>query len=336
MGGRVKKRLVWLSFISLILWCVGQRMTLRAHAEEGIGFSYYNKTPKNQVSEGSYFDLLVKPKGQQTLVTEIRNESTETITITISISDSKTTGTGVIEYGPSQLINTKNLVYKLSDILTGPSEVKLKKGEVKEVKFNLNVPEKSFEGVILGGIQLEKTTKKSENEGADTIRNKYAYAFSVSLRENDQKLPYRLNSERVTYLTNEELGQVAVSVSNDSQEIVKEMTLSTVITAEESDEVIAESLTDKMKMAPMSVMDYLIEFPNAEPGRYLVKTKAVAGDQEWNWETKFDLTKEEIEAPKVVKKTPKKVNYLGIMTLIVTIIVGLVFAVSLIQSYRKK
>ncbi|MGO3711025.1 WxL protein peptidoglycan domain-containing protein [Vagococcus salmoninarum] len=331
------KKIKLIMLFSIISCCSVLSLTTKVQAEEGIGFSYYNQIPKNQLTEGSYFDLLVKPKDKQTLITEVRNESSESITVKVSINDSKTTGTGIIDYGPSNLENTKGLELKLNDILTGPTEVILKKGEVKELEFQLVLPEKSFEGVILGGIQLEKVTKNQVSKDAVSVQNKYAYAFSVSLRENKKKLDYNLNAVSSSYEQTARGNQVKIKVTNDTQEIVKKLQLSTIITASDAKEVLLEKASDNMKMAPMSVMDYAIEFPKAEPGKYVAKTIAKAGKQEWSWENEFEvLEQDQVLGSQVLEDDePGKNSLSWVVAIILTLIIGTGILFVAIKLYKK-
>ncbi|MGY3747041.1 WxL protein peptidoglycan domain-containing protein [Vagococcus salmoninarum] len=331
------KKIKLIMLFSVISCCSVLSLTTKVQAEEGIGFSYYNQIPKNQLTEGSYFDLLVKPKDKQTLITEVRNESSESITVKVSINDSKTTGTGVIDYGPSNLKNTKGLAIKLNDILTGPTEVTLKKGEVKELEFQLVVPEKSFEGVILGGIQLEKVTKNIVSKEAVSVQNKYAYAFSVSLREDKKKLAYDLNSVKSDYQVTSRGSQVTLEITNDTQEIVKDLKLSTIITALDAKEVLVEKVSDKIKMAPMSVMDYTVEFPKEAPGKYITRTTAQAGKQEWRWENEFEVLEQDQALGNQVLEDdePGKNSLFWVVAIILTLISGTGVLFVAIRLYKK-
>lgn len=334
-----KKKKSWVILVAVsivILWTiVSPKMIVLA--EEGIGFSYHNKIPKNQITKGSYFDLLVKPKDQQVLVTEIRNESRETIEIKISINDSKTNQNGQIEYGPSTLKNTKTLPYKLNDILTGPSEVTLKKGEVKEVEFVLKVPEKAFEGVLLGGIQLEKMTKDEPSDKEISVKNKYAYNFSISIRENKKILPYEIETQGTSFLNVNDQKWINLAISNNSQEIVKEMKVETIITEENSNEVLLENVAENLKMAPMSIMEYLIPFPEGAPGKYIEKTKVTTGKDVISWENTFTISEKlnQLGNEKLIERNQNGFNILWVIGILATLLIGTLILFIVIKLYKK-
>lgn len=319
-----KKKLIRCLLSLTVIWLVVNAFSKIVEAEEGIGFSYVNVIPKNQMSEGSYFDLLVKPKASQTLVTEIKNESLETIKIKLSINDSTTTQTGTIEYGPSSLKNRKGEYPKLTEMLTGPTEITLKKGEVQTVELKLTVPDEVFEGVILGGVQLERIMAKTESEKAVSVKNKYAYAFSVSIRESDKLLAPKLENLGGSYSSVDGKEQVKIELENQSQEIVKNMKMTTIISKKDSNKVLLEDVLEDMKMAPQSIMDYRIDFPNVEAGSYVAKTNILVGKKVFSWENFFEVSEgeERSSSRKLDVTKDEQVNYLGIVAIIATIIIG--------------
>ncbi|MGO2099734.1 WxL protein peptidoglycan domain-containing protein [Vagococcus salmoninarum] len=303
--------------------------------ETGIGFSYHNLIPKNQRTDGSYFDLLVKPKSEQELITEIRNESNKEIKIKISINDAKTNESGVIEYGPTSLKNVIDNPVKLSEILIGPSEVNLKKDEVKQIKFKLRMPEKEFNGVILGGIQLEKIQKAYSSKESLSIKNKYAYVFSVSLRENSKLEQYQISSGVSTYSENSKT--VKVTVNNDSQEIIKNMKIATILTKKDSKQVLAESSSSNMKMAPKSTLEYPVSFENIEAGDYQTKTIVEANKKKWvlveDFEVKEDYANDQEQLNPIEER---KNNIPLLVVLLISIILGTLILYIALKMYYKK
>lgn len=289
-----KKNIVRMTLIISLLWIgVSCPQKVLGEENEGVGFSYYNHAPKNQIAEGGYFDLLVEPGTEQTLITEISNESAEEMTVKININDATTAETGIIEYGPSSLKGHSEREHSLSDILNGPEEVTLKKGETKRVAFKLTVPTKPFKGVLLGGIQLEKKMAKHEGKNALSIQNKYAYVFSVSLREEKAKSKIDLSSTESLFVLTNDGGQVNVMITNNSPEIISEMNLAAAVTRKGKKAVLVETALENVKMAPMSVMAYPIDLDQLEPGKYLTETTAKIGKKEWRWIEEFEIKKTE-------------------------------------------
>lgn len=305
---------------------------------DGLGFTYYNQLPDNQISEGNYFDLLVKPGHKQTLVTEFRNEKKEEMTIQIRINDAKTAENGVIEYGMSSLESTTGNRYKLTDYLTGPDKVSLKAGEIKQVAFELTMPDTSFKGVILGGIQLAAITEGKESKSRVSIRNEFSYAFSISLRQTEALVPYQISFGEAHF--NSEDKRVRLKMNNDSQEIIKNMTVSTIITAVDSDKVLIEAVTKNKKMAPMSVMTYPVSFPKAKLGRYKMVTKVSVEAEEWETEQEFDvLATEEYEKNReeidISDSSNKKLRLGVFIVLGVTLLVGTVILFSVLRLSKQ-
>lgn len=322
-----KKRLCLFSLlVTLFVSYSTTGLAKTVESAKGIGFSYRNMVPDNQIGEGNYFDLLVKPGQKQTLVTEIRNDSQESITIKVSVADAKTTETGLIEFGPSDLKNTKGLKVKLTELLEGPKEIKLKKGESKQLKMVLTIPKKSFEGMILGGIELQKVTKDKPSQNKVKISNQYVYVYSISLRESKDGGTGKpaMSENDSSFVIAGGQGKAKASFNNDTPTIVRGMTVESYVTSKESAEVLAENKLTDMKMAPYSQLDFAIPLINPQAGSYLTHTKVTLGNQEWKWDKPFEITQKET-AEKATYAHPEKkakISFAVVIMIVVAVIIG--------------
>lgn len=298
------------TFLGVSLLVISQSLvSLAVERETGsIGFTYHNEIPENQISAGNFFDLLVKAGEKQRLVTRIQNHEKHDMMIKISINDSKTTPTGLIEYGESRLQNTPTLKYSLVDYLTGPKEVLVKAQTSQVVTFDLTMPTEAFDGLLLGGIQLQEvTTEKVEGSGF-SVENEYAYVFSVSLRQNHKEVDLTLNSWPTTYQSDNNQGFVTLAITNDSRLIGKELSLRATLYEAGTEEPLAESQLRDFKLAPMSLFNYSMPTNKLVPGEYLTKTTIKNADQEWSWEEGFTVRPEATEGavPPLVKGKKSK------------------------------
>lgn len=273
-----------------------------------INFSYQNRIPKNQNVKGNYFDLLVKPETIQTLVTEVSNLSQKDIVVKVMINDAKTTAQGLIEYGPNKLKSVGESELTLTNILKGPSEIELKKGETKEIEFQLKMPKKEFKGVILGGIQLQEVKKEIARQEETKLENEYAYIFSVSVRETKEKADLQFSHERSYYENDLHDGKVKVMINNDSQEIAKEIKLESQVTSIETGEIVAELKRNEIKIAPMSIMAVELPYPNAKIGKYKVVNVMTINDRKLEFESEFEIKDKNLKGKgnKVVAVTKTK------------------------------
>lgn len=131
-----------------------------ASADQGVGFEITPVQSSSQVDKRlSYFDLKLKPRQTQTVAVKIHNTASAPITINIGIAKATTNINGVVEYKHTNN-RSANLSYDISKLVTTDEpQVKLAKGQVKTVKFQIKMPAKSYQGILAGGITfLKKAT----------------------------------------------------------------------------------------------------------------------------------------------------------------------------------
>ena len=291
----------WFAILLIGLCLLHQPTIVNATQKEntGLRFTYENILPKNQIGDNTYFELKVKPGDEQELKTKIINHVDEELTVKININDATTSSTGVINYGPSKESLLKEESVSIKEILEGPDKIKLKPFETKEITFKLKVPNKNFEGIVLGGIQLKEMKedkKETSEEKFSLLENEYAYLYSISLIENNKKPEFNFTSGGVDY-TDE--GAV-IKMNNLAPVIVSNMAVDTLLMGSDNDEILDEFNVKNYRMAPNSVLKLpLLGTDHLEPGTYRTKTKVKIKDKEWSFDDEFVVEKkmnqEEVE-----------------------------------------
>lgn len=110
--------LVIISVIISVVLLNPQRMMAASDADiaSSAGFTYVITYPENQITADSgYFDLMMEPSQQQTLLVTITNPGEEEITVNLALNGAKTNRTGVIEYANSELENDSS--YRLVSLI---------------------------------------------------------------------------------------------------------------------------------------------------------------------------------------------------------------------------
>ncbi|MGO3732932.1 MAG: WxL protein peptidoglycan domain-containing protein [Vagococcus sp.] len=308
-------------------------------AEEGtLNFTYENELPKNQIGDKTYFELKVKPKDTQTLVTKVTNKSKKKRTIIITVSNATTSPTGDINYGPNKkkLVGKKPL--RLTDMIEYPNQVILKPGEMKKVRLKLTVPKEPFDGIVLGGVHLKEESKKKERsieEGA-SLENEYSYVYSISLKETDKKIEPVLTSTGSVYNQ-----KVYTAINNPQPIILSDIQIDSQLMTEDSDKVLKDSTLTGYRMAPNSSLDIPFEgTEDLDVGMYRTKTIVTIKEQKWTFDNKFEVTKENKESYKkeLFEETPKekRLNWF-VMLLVVLLFVGTTIAIFLgLIVFKKK
>ncbi|MEG0256528.1 DUF916 domain-containing protein [Vagococcus sp.] len=335
---RIKPSLV---FLMILVTCVMLTKN-KANAEEQdpLGFTYENVHPKNQISDRDYFELKVNPGDKQTLVTKVTNNSDKTKTIQVTVSDATTSSTGVINYGASKekLIGEEPLA--ISEMIEAPTQIKVKPGETEEIKFKLTVPRAKFDGLVLGGIRLKEITKESTEPIKDgaSLQNEYSYIYSISIKENDKKIEPEITSSGAKYSQ-----KAYVSINNVRPMIASKVKAETLLMGEDSDKVLKEFKVSDYRIAPNSTLALPLEgTDDLELGKYRTKTTVFIDDKKWDFENKFEVTKENKEKKQDVlfEETPKEktINWLVIILIVVSFIAttaGIFFIISKSQKKKK-
>lgn len=285
-----KRKKILVFFITLVTFLSMQVSVVKAESEDILGFTYENTLPKNQIGKATYFELKVKPGDKQTLVTTIANQTANKKIIQINISNATTSSAGNINYGPSKekLLGKETL--KITEMLEAPSRVTLKPHETKKVKFELTVPKKEFDGIVLGGIQLKEVNEnKSEEvkEGA-SLKNEYSYIYSISLRETEKDIAPKITSSGAQYN-----GMAYVILNNVQSIITSKVAINTVLMKDDSDKILDEFKVNDYRLAPNSVLTLPLHgTEKLEIGKYRTQTTVEVEDKTWNFEGEFEVTKE--------------------------------------------
>ena len=294
--------------ITLLIFSLGWATKTPVYAEESsgnqedvagaAGFTYSVNFPENQVKEDiGYFHLKMQPSAKQVLVIDVSNPGKEKIIIDVGLNGAKTNQNGVIEYGVSDLKNDSSLKYDFKDIVTGPDRVELAGGESKKIEITIKMPERNYDGVIAGGIQLMKEDQGEEetsNKGSKII-NQYAYVIGVLFQESDKTLTPDLQMNKITVNQSNYRNAVFVNFSNVIAAYLNDMTVEVQVTKKGSETVLYERKQTGMRMAPNSFIDFPVSM-NGErmvPGDYNADILVTSGDKKWAWNQAFKITDED-------------------------------------------
>ncbi|ALS02830.1 hypothetical protein ATZ33_16035 [Enterococcus silesiacus] len=295
-----KKHLLFL----VATFIVTMLMPIKTYAEansggNATGFTYETIKPDNQKSQDTgYFDLKMTPGQKQTVKIKLKNLASEEVEISVRLNGAKTNANGVIEYGPTTIKKDNSLKYDFESIVKAPETVKLPANGEKDVDIELTMPEASFDGVISGGIQLQKIEKEEASKPKKTgVINKYAYVIGMLLSETDNEVQPNLELNKVYAELNNFRNTFFVNFSNVQPAYLENMTTQVQIMKDSSDEVLYETKRSGMRMAPNSLIDFPVsmEGDRMVPGDYRAKILVTSGDKKWEWNEKFKVTDEEAD-----------------------------------------
>ncbi|WP_218775510.1 DUF916 and DUF3324 domain-containing protein [Oceanobacillus senegalensis] len=297
-----------------------------------VGYSVRAIIPENQLDKNqTYFDLRMKPGQEQEIHVEVYNRSKEEAQFMIHITNAKTNRNGIIDYtNTTQTEWDETLIYPMTEIASiDEQRFRIPAGESNVIPITLQMPEEAFDGMILGGIYLEKVTNEETAEKqAVQIKNKYSYVIGLKLTETDVEVEPELHVKKVEPgLVNYRTAIIA-TIQNSKPVIVDNLMLeATVLDA--SGKEVNQTKVEDYRMAPNSTMDFTIDwnYQDFDPGTYTLKLHAKTGEHSWNWEEAFEIEKDEIQDinKKAIKETEIDQDDSNVTTYIIIGLIGVIF-----------
>ncbi|WP_225550080.1 DUF916 and DUF3324 domain-containing protein [Enterococcus sp. S22(2020)] len=288
------------------------------------GFTYQVLFPENQNSDSGFFDLRMTPGQKQTVEIVLKNPSDKEIKVNVKLNGARTNSNGIIEYGPNKFSADKSMKYEFTDVVRAPESLKIKANSEENLKLNITMPEAEFDGILLGGIQLQKESNDEQavDDGGTMVINKYAYVIGMRLRETNQELSPEMTFVKAYASSPDFRNSVTIDLGNTQATVLKDLTVEAQIMGEKSDAVLYESKKNKMRMAPNSILNFQVGMAGEamKAGNYRAHVIATSGDKRWEWTENFRITQE--EADKFNKEAVGLVQNQGIDWKLIGMIVG--------------
>jgi len=255
-------------FISL---CCVTKVTGHAQTTR---FTVTPELPQNQVSDVTYFDLLVNHETEQNLTVALHNTSPDPLTIKASALNSYTASTGIIAYQAEQTAE-ENQGISFSELIENPRQtIQLAPGESYQVHFTLSMKGKEFAGEILGVFAFEEEPSETTESQQTNLQANYKIQQGVRLRQNVATMPdpqlSLINSEAA-----ERNGSAALksSIRNSQPTAFGKISVKTIIREQDSGNKVGGFSAENFQIAPNSVLELFSAFDQniLEPGTYLLR-----------------------------------------------------------------
>jgi hypothetical protein len=275
---------------------------------EATKFTVTPELPRNQVSDATYFDLLVNKETVQELSTVIHNTSSEEITVAADALNSYTTSTGLISYQKEKTAEDYSGKSFSNFVSVSHKEIKIKPGEQRSVTFTLDMDDTEFSGEILGSflfeeVETEESTSTSSQSGT-SIESKYQLQIGVRMRQSLQELP-KPDLHLIETEATENNGKATLksSISNDQPVAFGKISVNTVI-RDKNKEVVGGFEAEDFQYAPNSLLELYSEFDQEElkAGTYSIRIELTSAKGTWV----FDDT------VKINRATAKEINRMTI------------------------
>lgn len=299
---KYKKIFYLINAISMIL--ITLLLAISSEAVEknisSAGFTYSINYPDSQISKNGYLDLLLKPGKEESVSLTLSNPSDEEVNIDINIEGAKTNKNGVIEYAPNDIPMDKSLKYPFEKVISGPTNVKLKPKETKDIEYKITMPTEGFDGIIVGGISLIRSSKDDSKttEKGTQIKNRYRYVVPIVLRNNKKEIIPKLELQKVYPEQLNAKNTIYVDFSNINAVFFDSMSVEVQISEKGKETVLYQTKKTDMRMAPNTLIQFPVSMQGEKmvPGDYTAKiqVKGSKGIIE-NWTEDFKITKEQAD-----------------------------------------
>ena len=333
--------------ISILVVClIGlQHMPMIGEAAETMAYSVKANIPENQINKTlTYFDLKMEPNQRQDITLTVSNSSDEKATILISPNVAMTNQNGVIDYSKADEKVDSTLKNPVTSIISKAQEVTLEPKETKEVPFTIQMPEKEFDGLILGGFYISKKEDDSNTKDKEKdvqIKNKYSYVIGLQLRENTNEVKPVMELNEIKPALLNYRTAVTVNLQNTEATIMKDVSVDAKVMKKGTTKVLHETKKEGLSMAPNSNFDFPINWDNQslDPGTYTLQLIAQSGEDKWEFEKEFkisakdstDLNKEAVELEKT------EPNWILIISVVAGITIFLILVIGFfIYRHQKK
>lgn len=283
--------------------------------------------PDNQTGPNlGYFNLRVHPNLNQKLELEVENKTSDDIEFKVEANGAGTNANGLIDY---QLFTDEQGIREFNKVLkvTEPF-VKLGPGEKKIVKFEISLPDKEFDGILLGAVSINFSEREHKK---NSINNNISYTIGVVLSENDTHVEPILDFLSVDLEEKNNRMYVESKLGNTTPTIIENVKIRSVL-RKGNKEIIIKDM-DSIRIAPKSTFNYRMDVSgneNLEAGLYEIDIVATSNNYTWKWTENLLISEKQIEqiGPISIKKAQlqqKLVILISVLSLIVGILSVKVF-----------
>ncbi|EMF0439769.1 DUF916 and DUF3324 domain-containing protein [Enterococcus hirae] len=295
-------------------------------------------TNSHQIDKNSgYFYLSEKPNSKDNITIKLTNSSNKDKTLNVKIVDANTNSNGIIDYTGSLKNNSSLKIPLTSLVKTTEKEVLVPKNSSVNTNLKITMPNKSIDGVILGGVVVsEKENNQKKQKGM--VGNNYTYTIGIALTNEEKVNLFKnisVNLENVTADLSSGKKVVQANILNPNPYIFSKAQVHGAVYSEDGTKKIKENSMDNVSIAPYSCLPFQIDWgkEDLKPGKYLFKGTVKTAENTWNFERKFDIAGDkakEINKQSVFKVIlPNWFKYSSVV-LIILIVLGTIYI------YRRK
>lgn len=303
---------------------------------EGMNYTVSPVLSESQVSETtSYFDLKMAKKQSENIQVKITNQSSSNQTFKVLVHTATTNQNGIIDYSGQEKNYADSMVYSLADLVTTDEPTVTVPGNSgKDVTLTVKMPDKPFEGILLGGITIEPVTEKAEK---GQVNNIYTHTLAVQVSESDKVIKPELTFGEVSLDQINYHNVVNLTVQNQTPTILTNVTATMTIREKGKSDPIVTQTKKGLSIAPHSVFPLPVEWQDLfTPGEYEYEVNIKNSEHKWSATKSFTVKKEESEKLNDLSVDEKQANPLWLYISLGAILLILVLIIVIYIRKKKQ
>lgn len=333
----MKPKLLKICYLGLFLISL---FTIQTKADYYSEFVVTPHLPSNQ-REGvvGYFDLLLNPNDQQTILVDIKNTGNSKMDAAVEIVQSTTGRNGSKQYLEDIALD-ESLKFPIASVAKlKQNRIQIAGGETKTVEVDLTMPSETMDGVLLGAIRVYAENTTSDKTDAN-IANRLNYIVALQMRNNDNNPSLNLNLIDYGATLDSHLPVFFANVQNDQTALMNDLKITGKISKSNSDVIYSEIELENRSIVPNSNFNVIFDLKDNKmiSGNFDMYLKIENEDQFWEWKESFTVQKDESkeinDEALIVKETNWSIIIIGV--LIVVILILLLILLLLILKRRKQ
>lgn len=291
----------------------------------------------------SYYDLQLEPKETTELVVQVTNNADHPIVIDTNVDHASTNSNGVVEYKNSQQFESVNLTNDMKQLVKVQTEkLALKAKETKELTYTITAPEKKFDGVVAGGINIvEELAKENEDSGKNkssmAVQNQYGYTIALILHGEKEVTKPIIEPGKIKVEQVNGRNSIKFPLKNTSGMFINKLNVNGSIRKMNEKEVLYTTKIENGQQAPNSVYNFDIrtDRKNLSPGKYTATLTAESKGNKWKFTQNFTISEKtatDLNRTAVAEKKDHTTLYL---ILLICGILLLLFIIIFIYIHKK-
>lgn len=264
-----------------------------------VPYSVQPLLPDNQVnSDVTYFDIAMDKGQEQSLEVIVFNSSDQEIKVSVATNFAATNRNGLITYDGSIEQYDQSMQFLFSEIAKPrDEELTVAPGELLVTYIDIDLPDESFDGQILGGIYFTLLEDEEELEGAVGFVNEYSYAIGVNITEKDNNTvvtPQLELREVKPELINHRTG-IQTTFANITPILISQLEFEGRIYRQDSEEALYTRTVQPFSVGPNNLFHFPVSLEDKplKPGDYVFRGHAKNDDHQWEFEQTFSISEEE-------------------------------------------